>query len=236
MEFLQSLLDNSSIPIVTAFLLGILTAISPCPLATNITAIGYISKDIANKNNIFRNGLLYTLGRVLTYSILGFIIIPLLRQGAALFSLQKTLAYVGDILVGPVLIISGIFMLWGDRLHLPKFGLTNLDRDRLKPKGGWGALLLGILFSLAFCPTSGVFYFGILMPLAASKSEGLLLPIIFAIATAFPVIITAWILAYSFAGIGKFYNRIQHIQHWLSTIVAVLFLLIGCYYIIRYYL
>ena len=82
MEYLQTWLDNSEIPIITAFLLGLLTAVSPCPLATNITAIGFISKDINNRNRIFTNGILYTLGRVLAYSALGTILIAILRKGA----------------------------------------------------------------------------------------------------------------------------------------------------------
>jgi len=80
MGYLQTWLDNSEIPIITAFLLGLLTAVSPCPLATNITAIGFISKDINNRNRIFTNGVLYTLGRVLAYSALGAILIAILRK------------------------------------------------------------------------------------------------------------------------------------------------------------
>lgn len=90
MDFLQSLLDNSSIPAITAFILGILTAVSPCPLATNITAIGFISKDIENHHRIFINGLLYTFGRIVSYTVLGFILIPILREGASMFMVQKS--------------------------------------------------------------------------------------------------------------------------------------------------
>lgn len=92
MEYLQTWLDNSEIPIITAFLLGLLTAVSPCPLATNITAIGFISKDINNRNRIFTNGVLYTLGRVLAYSALGAILIAILRKGADMFAIQKVSA------------------------------------------------------------------------------------------------------------------------------------------------
>ena len=65
MDWLQTWLDNSSTPLLTAFLLGLLTALSPCPLATNIAAVGFIGKDIEDRRKIFRNGLLYTLGRIL---------------------------------------------------------------------------------------------------------------------------------------------------------------------------
>ncbi|MEY8594061.1 aromatic aminobenezylarsenical efflux permease ArsG family transporter [Butyricimonas hominis] len=233
MEFLHSLLENSNIPIFTAFILGILTAISPCPLATNITAIGYISKDIGSRHRIFWGGILYTLGRVIAYTVLGVILISILREGASMFAVQKAISHYGEILVAPALILVGVFMLFGHHLNLPKFGFSG--GGNWKQKGGTGALLLGILFSLAFCPTSGVFYFGMLIPMSAAEAGGYLLPVIYAVATGLPVIIVAWILAYSVAGLGKFYNRVQVFQKWFNRIVAILFILVGVYYAIMYY-
>ena len=231
MEWIQSILDNSTTPLLTAFLLGLLTAISPCPMATNITAIGYISKDITNRHRVFRNGILYTVGRIVTYAGIAFIIIPVLREGASIFAIQKTIAKYGDMIIAPALILIGLFMLFGTKLNLPKFGY-NGDGEKLRQRGGIGALLLGILFSLAFCPTSGVFYFGMLMPVAAAEPNGYLLPVIYALATGLPVLIIAWILAYSMAGIGKFYQRMQSIQKWMNLIIALLFIAVGIYYII----
>lgn len=231
MEWIQSILDNSTTPLLTAFLLGLLTAISPCPMATNITAIGYISKDITNRHRVFRNGILYTVGRIITYAGIAFIIIPVLREGASIFAIQKTIAKYGDMIIAPALILIGLFMLFGAKLNLPKFGY-NGDGEKLRQRGGIGALLLGILFSLAFCPTSGVFYFGMLMPVAAAEPNGYLLPVIYALATGLPVLIIAWILAYSMAGIGKFYQRMQSIQKWMNLIIALLFIAVGIYYII----
>lgn len=236
MEFLQSLLDNSNTPIITAFLLGILTAISPCPLATNITAIGYISKDIESHHRIFWGGILYTAGRVLTYTILGFILIPILREGASMFAIQKTISKYGEMLIAPALILIGLFMLFGNRLNLPKFGFSGNGSDKLKQKGGWGALMLGVLFSLAFCPTSGVFYFGMLIPMSAAQTGGYFLPVVFAIATGLPVIIVAWILAYSMSSLGKFYNRMQLFQKLINKIIALLFIAVGIYYAIMFYI
>lgn len=156
MDFLQSLLDNSSIPAITAFILGILTAVSPCPLATNITAIGFISKDIENHHRIFINGLLYTFGRIVTYTALGFILIPILREGASMFMVQKAVSKYGEMLIAPVLIIIGIFMLDIIKLNIPKVNIGG-EGLKKKTKGSWGAMLLGVLFALAFCPTSGLF-------------------------------------------------------------------------------
>lgn len=231
MEWIQQILDSGSTPIVTAFLLGLLTAISPCPLATNITAIGFISKDIADRRRVFFSGLLYTAGRVIAYAGIGLILIPLLREGASIYALQKILGSYGELIMAPALILIGLFMLFGHRLNLPKFGFSGRG-ERVGHRGSWGALWLGVLFSLAFCPTSGVFYFGMLIPMAAAEAGGEWLPVVFAVATGLPVVIVAWVLAYSVAGLGAFYSRMQSIQKWLTRIVGILFILVGIYYIL----
>lgn len=234
MEYLQNLLDGSTVPVVTAFLLGLLTAISPCPLATNITAIGYISRDITDRNRIFRDGLLYALGRIAAYTLLGAVLIAILREGASMFALQKAISRYGEMLLAPALILIGLFMLFGHKLNLPQFGFSR--GDRIKKRGGWGALLLGVLFAMAFCPTSGIFYFGMLIPMSATETGGYLLPAVFALATALPVVAVAWMLAYSVAGLGRFYSRMQAFQKWFNRIVALLFIAVGIYYGVIYYL
>jgi len=216
-------------PVVTAFLLGLLTAVSPCPLATNITAIGYISKDIESRHRIFWNGIVYTLGRVVTYTALGIILIPILRQGASMFAIQKAISKYGEMFIAPLLILVGIFMLDLIKLKLPAFSVGGVKLKE-KSKGFTGALLLGILFSMAFCPTSGVFYFGMLMPMSAAESGGYWLPVVFAIATGLPVMVVAWIVAYSISGVGRFYNTMQTFERWFRKVVAVLFILVGVYY------
>ena len=231
MEFLQQLLDNSSLPIVTAFLLGLITAISPCPLATNIAAIGFISKDIESQKRIFVKGLLYTLGRIIAYTVLGIILLAILKGGSSLFGIQKFIAKYGEMLIGPILLLFGLYLLFGNRLNLPSFGFKG-NGEGLAKKGGWGALLLGLLFALAFCPSSAIFYFGMLIPLAASTTAGWLLTVVFAIATALPVIVVAWILAFSTNSIGRFYNKMNTIQKWFNWIVGGLFVAIGLYYCI----
>lgn len=229
MDYLQTLLDGSDIPVLTAFLLGLLTALSPCPLATNITAVGFISKDIENRNRMFLNGILYTVGRILSYSVLGAVLIAVIRSGADAFDIQNEISLWGERLLAPALIVIGLFMLFGDKLPLLQFGVSASGRmERLR--GAWGSLLLGILFALAFCPSSGLFYFGMLIPMSAAESGGYLLPVVFAIATGLPVMAVAWVLAYSVSSIGNFYKRIGIFQKWFNRIVAVLFILVGVYY------
>lgn len=237
MDFLQTLVDNSQFPIFTAFVLGLMTAISPCPLATNITAIGYISKDIDNKTKIFVNGLLYTLGRVISYSILGIVLIAILKQGASIYRVQKAISEYGEMFIGPFLIVVGVLMLDVIKLNISSSGRFSAKAEK-KAAGGsvWSVLLLGIIFALAFCPYSGVLYFGGLIPLSVTSQMGYLLPLVFAFATGLPVVIVAWILAFSVSGIGTFYNRIKTFEKWFRRVVALIFILVGIYYIFVVYL
>ncbi len=233
MDSIQALIDNGSAPALTALLLGLLTAISPCPLATNIAAIGFISKDISDRRAIFRRGLLYCAGRVVAYWGLAIILIALINSSIGIFGLRSSITAIGEAVIGPMLVAIGVFMLFGHKLSLPKIGLNG---EHLARRGQWGALLLGMLFALAFCPTSGVFYFGMLIPLSASTTAGWLLPPLFAVATALPVVAVAWVLAFSVEKIGTLYGRFQTIQRRLNAIVAGLFILIGIYYCITIFI
>ena len=201
MEWLQTLLDNSATPVLTALLLGLLTAVSPCPLATNIAAIGFIGKDLENRKRIFVRGLLYTAGRITTYTALGIILLTVLKTGANLFGIQKFVGKYGEMLLGPILLLIGLYMLFGQKLRLPSLGFKG-SGENIARRGGWGAFLLGMLFAMAFCPTSGIFYFGMLIPLSATVPAGYLLPAVFAIATALPVLVVAWVLAFCIQHIG----------------------------------
>ncbi len=231
MEFLQTLIDQSTFPLLTAFLLGLMTAISPCPLATNITALAYISKDVENRRTVFLNGLYYTLGRALTYTILGSIIF----FGASKFHISRAVQSNGEKWIGPLLIIIGIFMLGIIKLPGSSGSLMQRLADKVKLGSSWGALFLGMIFALAFCPYSGVLYFGMLMPMVLSQPAGLILLPDFAIATGLPVILLAYLLAFSIGGIGKFYNKIKSFEVWFRRIVAVLFILTGFYFVWIYF-
>ncbi len=232
MDFLTNLLDNSSLPWITALLLGLMTAISPCPLATNITAIGFISRDLENRNRVFLNGLFYTLGRAFTYTLIPLII----YFGADQFKFSGFFQRYGEKIIGPLLLLIGIFMLDIIRINFPGLGRLSEKMEKRKSWRFIDALLLGIVFALAFCPYSGVLYFGLLVPLTLSTASGLYLPVIFAIATGIPVIIIAWVLAYTVSGIGGVYNKIRIFELWFRRVIAVVFIIVGIYYSIRIYL
>jgi cytochrome c biogenesis protein CcdA len=226
MKFLTELLDNSSFPLLSAAILGLMTAISPCPLATNITAVGYISRDIASSHRVFLNGVIYTLGRAFSYLALALI----LYFGADQFRISGVFQQYGERIIGPILIIIGLFMLGIIKVN---FSIPVLSkRDDVKPKNYWGVFLLGILFALAFCPYSGVLYFGMLIPMTITQPSGLYLPVIFALATGIPVIIFAWLLAYSVSSIGNTYKNIKQFEQWFRKFIAVVFIIVGLYYIL----
>ena len=227
-EFLTGLYENTSVPFLSAFVLGLLTAIAPCPMATNITAIGYIGKDLEIKNRVFYNGLIYTLGRTVAYSVLAIV----LFVGADHFKISSFFQLNGEKILGPLLIVVGIFMLGILKINFPGFsGLSNKLHEKNR-WNFWNVLLLGIVFALAFCPYSGVLYFGMLIPMSIGSVKGLFLPVVYAVATGIPVIIIAWLLAFTISGVGKFYNSLKTIEHWTRRIIGVLFLGVGIYYLV----
>lgn len=231
MDFFNSILENSTMPWVTAFVLGLMTAISPCPLATNITAVGFISKDIENRKRVFINGLLYTLGRAISYTAIALII----YFGADQFKFSGFFQRYGEKILGPLLIIIGLFMLGVIKINFP--GVSGLT-SKMETKTKWGYLdtiLLGMVFALAFCPYSGVLYFGMLIPMTIGSVSGLYLPVVFALATGIPVIIFAWVLAFAVSGIGNVYNKVKTFELWFRRVIAVLFIVVGIYYIFRVY-
>lgn len=232
MELLNTILENSQLPILSAFILGLMTAISPCPLATNITAIGYIGKDIESKRKVFINGLIYTLGRGISYTVIGLIFF----FGIGQFEISGFMQEWGEKVLGPLLIVIGLFMLGVLNLNIPGLGKLTEKMSNKASSGFWGVLLLGIVFALAFCPYSGVLYFGMLIPMTVSSAAGLYLPMVFALATGIPVIIFAWIIAFSVGSIGGVYNKLKSFEFWFRRIVAVLFIGVGVYYIIVLFL
>ncbi len=231
MEYLQTILENSQYAFLTAFILGLMTAISPCPLATNISAIGFISRDIENRRRVFIKGLVYTLGRAISYTGLGII----LFLGASKMKVSLLFQGWGEKLLGPLLILIGIFMLDFIRINLPGISGLSEKMGEHSKNSYWGTLVLGMIFAMAFCPYSGVLYFAMLMPITIASAGGLYLPVIFAIATGLPVIIFAWLLAYAVGNVGKLYDRIKLFELWFRRIVAAGFIIIGIYYIMIFF-
>lgn len=234
MDYINLLIDSYNIPLLSAFLLGLLSSISPCTLAANIAAVAYVSKEIKTAKNILLSGLFYTLGRGLSYTILG----TLIYFGVSSFSISSIFAGWGTMVLGPILIIFGLIM-----LNLIKFEVKGSHKlfESMKlwlaSKGYVGSLLLGMLLALAFCPYSGVLFFGALVPLALSSTEGLTLPALFGLGTGLPVMLFAFLIAFSMNRVSQVFNIMQKTEKVIRLIIAIIFLIVGVYYsqfLVRY--
>ncbi len=228
MDYFQAILEAYNIPVLSALILGLMTAISPCPLATNITATAYISKNITNKKLVFLSGVVYSLGRAFSYTSIGVI----LYFGASKFHVARFFNQNGEKFLGPLLIIIGLIML--DVIKLNFFGGSNFQErlsEKFKNKGLLGSFLIGVVFALAFCPYSGVLFFGMLIPLTISSVDGLYLPLVFAFGTGLPVISFTYLLAFAASKVGVFYTKITKIEKVMRLIAGFVFVLTGLYYI-----
>lgn len=215
----------------SALWLGILTSISPCPLASNIAAISFISRRVGQSRQVLLSGLLYTVGRTVTYVALAVIILAgLLAMGEVARFLQR---YMNQIL-GPVLILLGMVLLgmlgFSLSLNLAGQGV----QERASKGGWWWSGLLGILFALSFCPVSAGLFFGGLIALSAANSSRVLLPSLFGMGTALPVIVFAFLIAFGSQYVGEAFNRLTQIERWVRTITGVVFILAGMYYCLTY--
>jgi len=228
MDFINFLIDNYNIPILTTFLLGVLTSINPCPLATNITAIAYISKEIKTAKHTLLNGIFYTLGRGASYTILA----TLIYFGLSSFQISSIFQGWGDKVLGSVLIIIGLIMFGIIKINFGKGG-EKIERIKLwlSQKGFISSFLLGILFALAFCPYSGVLFFGALIPLVLKSTEGLILPPIFALGTGLPVILFSFVIAFMVQKLGQVFQIMQKIEKVMRYSVATIFVMAGIYYL-----
>jgi len=229
MDWLTDIAQNREAPMVAAFALGLLTAVSPCPLATNITATAYIAKTVTDRSKVLLSGLLYTLGRMVSYTGLGAAI----YFGMSKFEVAKLFQGNGEKFIGPIMILIGLVMLDVIKLDflLGKGNLTEKLSEKFKDRGMLGAFLLGALFALAFCPYSGALFFAMLIPMTLSADAGLALPVLFSIGTGLPVILFAFVIAYSMSRLGAYFSAVQRIETVMRKVAGAMFILTGLYYI-----
>lgn len=211
----------------SALWLGILTSISPCPLATNIAAMSYIGKKVEQPSLVFWTGLFYTLGRMLTYLILGTLLVSSLLSIPQLsFFLQK---YMNKIL-GPVLIVTGMFLLELLSMDFGESRFSQWVKERAETWGVWGAGALGMVFALSFCPVSAALFFGSLIPLAIKFQSGFILPSIYGVGTALPVVVFALLLAGGMHSISRVFQCLTQVEWWARNITGAVFIIVGVYY------
>jgi len=215
----------------TAIWLGILTSVSPCPLATNIAAVSFISRRITQRNAVFLSGILYTLGRSLTYIVLGVLIVKTLVDVPILSDFLQR--YVNKIL-GIVLILVGMVLLDLLRIPLPIPSVSENVAKKLAEKGTFGSLPLGILFALAFCPVSAALFFGGLIPIAVKAQSGIGLPLIYGIGTGLPVLLFAILVSTGAELVNRVYHRITRLELYTKRVTGIVFIVVGIYYVLSH--
>jgi len=221
------------IAIFSAFWLGVLTAISPCPLATNIAAISFISKNIESPFKTVFAGFLYVIGRVLTYIALGFIVVGGLL---AVPSIANFLQHSIPIFIGPILIIIGLLLLNVIKLNF-SFGINHEQFQKFAETSNFlGAFLLGVIFALSFCPVSAALFFGSLISVAVEHHSRLMIPAMYGIGTGLPVVIFAIVIAFSMHKLGEIYNNIVKFETWFRKITGWIFLIAGIYFVVVHYI
>lgn len=222
---------ESFTPILTAIWLGILTSISPCPLATNIAAVAYIGRRAGGGGAVAWSGLLYTAGRALVYVVLAAVLVAgVLSVPEVSMWLQRNM----NKLLGPILILVGMFLLELISIPRPSGSMGAAVQRQAEHLGIWGALLLGVVFALSFCPVSAALFFGSLLPTAIKVESRLLIPALYGIGTALPVLVFAGILTFSASSLGRVFERVQSIEKWMRRATGLLFILIGVYFCLRY--
>ncbi len=224
-------MEGLSAGVLAALWLGVLTSISPCPMATNIAAVSYIGRRVGNMRSVLLSGALYTLGRVLSYIAVGVIVVAgLLSIPAVSMFLQRHMHR----LLGPVLVAAGLLLLDIIRLPASGTGVSERMQRRVDSGGVWGAGLLGMVFALSFCPVSAGLFFGSLIPLALRHESQVLLPSIYGIGTGLPVLLFALLFAFSARMVGTAFRMLTRIELWARRITGVVFVLVGLYMIVKY--
>ncbi|MDD5681066.1 MAG: aromatic aminobenezylarsenical efflux permease ArsG family transporter [Candidatus Omnitrophica bacterium] len=214
--------------LIYAFWFGILTSISPCPLATNIAAISFLSKRINHPKQVLQSSIAYALGRMFTYAALGVVIISSLASVPATANfLQK---YINKIL-GPTLLFVGLVLLNVIKLNIQTFSISQDKQTALAESGAKGSFVLGVVFALSFCPIAAALFFGSLIPLALKSTYGIILPFFYGIGTGIPVVIFALGIAIGVKSFSKWFHRITTLELYTRKITGIIFLFVGIYFI-----
>jgi len=227
---LSGILGDVNIPVLSALLLGLITAISPCPMATNIAALAYVNRKVQQRRHAVITGALYTLGRMFSYSVIGILIIV---AGLEIPGLASFLQDFGEQVLGPLLIVIGVIMLIINKISLNLGGgkLSSIG-EKVADWGMIGGFLLGALFALAFCPYSAVLFFGVLIPLALKSAGGVILPTVYAIGTGLPVLVFSVLLSLSVARVSTWLNAVTRAEKIIRVIVSIIFIGVGIYLVV----
>jgi len=223
-------MEPSSVAAVSALWLGILTSISPCPLAANVAAVSYVGRHVGSPRRVLVAGALYTVGRAMAYLVLG---------AAAVWSLMSVVSASAFLqgsfsrLIGPMLVAVGLFLLGVFSFTIRGAGVSDAMRERIDRAGLWGALPLGALLALAFCPVSAALFFGSLVPLAIQNASPVLLPAVYGVGTALPVVVFAVLIAMGVGWMGSALDRVQAFEKWARFATGLVFVGVGIFETLR---
>jgi cytochrome c-type biogenesis protein len=216
--------------IFSAFWLGILTSISPCPLATNIAAVSFISRNLGSSKKVLWSGLLYAAGRMLTYVAIAVLaVVSLLSLPEVSFFLESNMHKI----IGPLLVVVGIILLDVIPISFSASLVGNSVQEKAGKWGMWGSGLLGIIFALTFCPLSAALFFGSLIPLAIDGKSPVMMPSVYGLGTALPVVAFALVMVFSVKSIGKIFAKLTQIEKWVRKLTAVIFIGAGIYLLLK---
>ncbi len=216
----------------SAIWLGILTSISPCPLTANIAAISYLSGRIDKPAKVLLGGLLYTLGRIIVYLVLGILIV---YSATSIPGLSFKLQQIMEPVLGPLFIAIGLLLLGVFTLNIGGKGISDKMRARIDKMGIWGAIPLGVILGLAFCPVSAALYFGSLIPIAIQQKDAFLLPSLYGLGTGAPVIVFSFIIAFAAHKVASAFKKVTAVEIWVRRITGVILILLGIYLTVKHF-
>jgi cytochrome c-type biogenesis protein len=229
-NFFHNLAMNSTIPIFTALFIGIVSGLGACTMATNIAAIAYISQRLEDRRFSLIASLLYSLGRMVSYTLIGVLIIGI---GIEVPAIRNFLENLGAYALGPLLFITGILMLVAHRISFGGGGRIATLGKKFAERGLWGSFIMGVIFALAFCPYSALLFFAVLIPLALTVDTGILLPPMFGIGSAFLVVFFGVLLIVSKSAVSKWVTNLGKAEKIMRVIIALIFIGVGIYYIVQ---
>lgn len=216
---------------LAALWLGVLTSISPCPMASNIAAVSFLSRNLGKRRTVLLAGVVYTLGRTASYLVLGIIIVSgVLSVPSIAWFLQDSM----NRILGPVLVVVGIILLEIVPVPMISLGAGNRVQNLAQTSGIWGSGLVGMVFALSFCPISAALFFGSLMTLAVQHQSRLLFPALYGVGTGFPVVIFAVLIAFGASSVARVFNRVSRFEWWARRLTGIVFILVGAYYVLTY--
>jgi len=213
--------------ISSALWLGILTSISPCPLATNVAAVSFIARRCEQPFDSLSSGILYALGRIAAYTSIGILAVwGVLNIPNASQYLQEYSAKI----LGPLLILVGMVLLDLISFRLPGGACLAKLHAKAVRWGHPGTFILGFIFGLAFCPVAAALFFGALIPAAIAQNSALMMPAVYGLGTGLPVVIFAILFAAGLRKIGVIVQHIATVEILARRVTGIVFILIGIYY------